>query len=75
MGSESSFNNYIQSIMDSTLEQTRAFIEPVVDDVDESRKIFNIDINKCRKNILYYGNDDYCVFTVFDNVRKYKCKF
>jgi hypothetical protein len=34
-------------------------------------KIFNIDINKCRKNILYYGVDDYCVFTVFDKVKKY----
>ena len=32
-------------------------------------KIFNIDINKCRKNILYYGVDDYCVFTVFDKVK------
>jgi 5-methylcytosine-specific restriction enzyme A len=70
--SESSFNNHIQSVMDSPLSQTHAFIEPIVDDVDESRKIFNIDINKCRKNILYYGNDDYCVFTVFDKVRKYK---
>ena len=37
-------------------------------------KIFNIDINKCRKNILYYGVNDYCVFTVFDKVKKYKVR-
>jgi hypothetical protein len=32
-------------------------------------KIFNIDINKCRKNILFYGD---CVFTVFDKVKRYR---
>ena len=70
--SESSFNNHVQSVMDSQLAQTHAFIEPMVDELYEHRKIFNIDINKCRKNILYYGVNDYCVFTVFDKVRKFK---
>jgi len=70
--SESSFINHIQCVMESTLAQTHAFIESIVENVDEKRKIFNIDINKCRKNILYYHVDDYCVFTVFDKVRKYK---
>ena len=37
-------------------------------------KIFNIDINKCRKNILYYGNYNLPVFTVMDKVKKYKEK-
>ena len=70
--SESTFNNHIQTVMDSTLAQTHAFIEPIVKNVEEERNIFNIDINKCRKNILYYGVNDYCVFTVFDKVKKYK---
>ena len=26
------------------------------------------------KNILYYGVDDYCVFTVFDKEKKYKVR-
>ncbi len=33
--------------------------------------LFSIDINKCRKNILYYGKIDYCVFTVFDKVDEF----
>ena len=57
--------------MNTQLAQTHAFIETIINDVDNERKIFNIDINKCRKNILYYGINDYCVFTVFDKVKKY----
>ena len=72
--SESSFNNHVQSVIDSPLVQTHAFIEKIIKDVVENRKIFNIDINKCRKNILYYGVNDYCVFTVFDKVKKYKVR-
>jgi hypothetical protein len=34
--------------------------------------MFSIDINKCRKNILYYGEFDFCVFTVFDKVDEFK---
>jgi len=34
-------------------------------------KIFNIDINKCRKNILYYSKYKYPVFTVMDTVKEY----
>ena len=34
--------------------------------------LFSIDINKCRKNILYYGEFDYCIFTVFDRVEEFK---
>ncbi len=33
--------------------------------------LFSIDINKCRKNILYSGEFDYCVFTVFDSVDEF----
>ncbi len=84
-------SNHIQSIRDSSLAQTHAFIEYIeiskigADNVldtgiapEEPKepikepKIFNIDINKCRKNLLYYGVNDFCVFTVFDKVKKYK---
>ena len=27
--------------------------------IKKQPKIFNIDVNKCRKNILYYSNYDY----------------
>ena len=70
--SESTFNKHVQTIIDSPLAQTNAFIESIVQSVDANRKVFNIDINKCRKNILYYGVDDYCVFTVFDKVNPYE---
>ena len=52
-------NLYVESELDTGIDAK----EP---------KIFNIDISKCRKNIFYYGIDKYCVFTVFDKVKKYK---
>ncbi len=39
--------------------------------IKSEKKIFCIDINKCRKNILSYGDYDYCVFTVFDKVEPF----
>ena len=67
--------------MDTPLAQTHAFIETFENPKTENAldtgvaqketNLFNIDINKCRKNILYYGVDDYCVFTVFDKEKKY----
>jgi hypothetical protein len=42
----------------------KAFFTQVV----EIKIICSIDINKCRKNILYYGDYNNCVFTVFDDV-------
>ena len=84
---ESSFNNQTQEIMESTLAQTHAFVEPVyfkkVEDQPQggdmpkgrSKTIYTIDINKCRKNILYYGDLDYAVFTVFDQPTEFKDPF
>jgi 5-methylcytosine-specific restriction endonuclease McrA len=70
---ESTFNQNVQEIMDSPLTQTHAFVEKVYSkQVAEDEIIYSIDINKCRKNILYYGDYDYCVFTVFDKVEKFK---
>ena len=33
--------------------------------------IFAIDINKCRKNILYYNKHKYPIFTVMDEIKQY----
>ena len=70
---ESSFNQQVQDVFNSPLSQTHAFVEKAYyKNIQEDQKIFTIDINKCRKNILYYGNFNYCVFTVFDKVEEFK---
>ena len=71
--SESSYNTQVQEIMNSPLSQTHAFVEKAYfKELEEDKVIYSIDINKCRKNILYYGEYDYCVFTVFDKVDEFK---
>ena len=70
---ESTFNSQVQEIMNSPLNQTHAFVEKAYfKELQEDQTIFTIDINKCRKNILYYGKYHYCVFTVFDKVDEFK---
>ncbi len=55
------------------MSQTHAFVENVYfDELESDKQIFTIDIKKCRKNILYYGKFDYCVFTVFDKIDEFK---
>ena len=56
---ESSYNLSVQSIMDSQPSLTHAFIEPIIYDKEKheplqtDQTIYNIDINKCCKHILY----------------------
>jgi len=70
---ESTFNKQVQEVFDSPLSQTHAFVEKAYfKELEEDKIIYSIDINKCRKNILYYGKFDYCVFTVFDKVDEFK---
>ena len=70
---ESTFNEHVQEVMDSPLAQTHAFVEKAYfKQLEGDKIIYSIDINKCRKNILYYGDYDYCVFTVFDKVEEFK---
>jgi len=69
---ESTFNTQVQEVMTSSLSQTHAFVEKAYyNEIQADQIIFTIDINKCRKNILYYGQFDYCVFTVFDKVDEF----
>ena len=65
---ESSFNTITKSIYDSSLCSTYAFIEKINEKSPKSygSKIYNIDIKKSRKNILYYSNFSYPLFTVMD---------
>ena len=63
--SESTFNTQVQEIMSSPLSQTHAFVEKAYfKELEQDKIIYSIDINKCRKNIMYYGKDVYSVFTV-----------
>jgi hypothetical protein len=51
------FNSEVRDIMNSDLAQQHAFVEKAYyDEVDINKKLFCIDINKCRRNILKYSN-------------------
>ena len=67
---ESSFNTVTKEIYDSSLCGTYAFIEPINKKLPKqtmkATKIYNIDINKCRKNQLYFSKYAYPLFTVMD---------
>ena len=70
---ESSFNTVTKEIYDSSLCGTYAFIEPINKNLPKqtmkATKIYNIDINKCRKNQLYFA---YPLFTVMDRPEIYR---
>ena len=68
---ESSYNTDLEIIMNSELNKSYALIETIKQNDDISKTRYTIDINKCRKNILYYGKNDFCVFTVMDKVGPY----
>ena len=67
---ESSFNSVVKNIFNSKLCGAYAFIERLTEEIPKklaNNKIHTIDINKCRKNILYYGQFNYPVFSVMDS--------
>ncbi len=75
---DSTFNSQVKEIYNSDLAKSYAFIER---DVTPSRclkgpqcnkKLYSFDINKCRKNILYFNTHLFPVFTVLDNPQEYK---
>ena len=53
--------------MQDPLSFSYAFIEPLNKKIYKKLTNYHIDINKCRKNILYYSEYDYPVFTVMDS--------
>ena len=65
---ESSFNSVVKNIFNSQLCADYAFIERLNEEIPKklaNNKIHNIDINKCRKNVLYYGQFNYPVFQLW----------
>jgi DNA replication protein DnaC len=67
------FNEQVQNIMASSLAQTHAFVEHAKDKAfKQDKKLFCIDINKCRRNILEHSKFDYCLFTCFDTPVEFK---
>jgi 5-methylcytosine-specific restriction endonuclease McrA len=67
---ESSFNEKVQEIMNGVLSSSYAFVEQL-EKTHMDEKIFTIDINKCRRNILLNHKYDYCVFNVMDDPKEF----
>ena len=61
---ESSFNEKVQDIMNGVLSSSYAFVEQL-EETHMDEKIFTIDINKCRRNILLNHKYDYCVLMLW----------
>ena len=55
--------------MNGVLSSSYAFVEQL-HETHMDEKIFTIDINKCRRNILLNHKYDYCVFNVMDDPKK-----
>ena len=68
---ESSFNSETSKIHESDLSRVWAFVEKYTEIHDPDLKIFGFDINKCRKNQMYYNTFNYPQFTVMDKVDEY----
>jgi len=67
---ESSYNFRVQNIMTSDLNRPLAFVK-TVDEPDQDKKLFSIDINKCRTEILLNSVYNWPVYTVMDDVEIY----
>ena len=57
--------------MQDQLMYSYAFVEPLDKKIYKNLTNYHIDINKCRKNILYYSEYDQPVFTVMDKPETY----
>ena len=56
--------------MNNTLTSSYVFVEQL-EQTHMDVKIFTIDINKCRRNILLNHKYDYCVFNVMDDPKEF----
>ena len=72
----SSFNQSTKDIFESELSSSYAFVETIGKKIPKhyDQKVYKLDINKCRKNMLYYSNYDYPLFTVMDQPEKFEGK-
>jgi 5-methylcytosine-specific restriction protein A len=71
---ESSFNSTTKDIINSPLNASYAFVEKLGDIPAKmaNHKVYHFDLNKCRKNELYYSTYEYPLFTVMDEPVEYK---
>ena len=72
---ESSFNTVSKEIFNSRLNNRWAFVETLKNDLPatfNNSTLYSLDINKCRKNALYYSKYDYPLFTVMDEPKLYE---
>ena len=67
---EAAFNEKVQERMNSTLFSSYAFVDQV-HETHMDEKIFTIDINKCRRNILLNHNIIFCIFNVMDDPKEF----
>jgi len=68
-------NNVFTNVISTTVFKTWQFVEKLdgqkYNDQDPSFKIHKIDMNKCRRNILYYSKFEFPVFSVMDTVEEF----
>ena len=72
---ENSFNTVSKEIFNSRLNNRWAFVETIKNDLPSTfnnSTLYSLDINKCRKNALYYSKYDYPLFTVMDEPKLYE---
>ena len=62
-----------ETVISSNLYQTYAFVQTYRKDIPTgyNKDIYHIDINKCRKNCIYYSKYKFPVFTVMDQVEMF----
>ena len=66
---QSSFNHQTLEIFTSSLCSTNAFVETLEQDIPAKTKatqVYNFDINRCRKNMMYHSSYEFPLFTVMD---------
>ena len=72
---ESSFNTTVKDIFNSELNAKHAFVERILEHIPiklKDNKIHFFDKVRCRKNVMYYNEYDYPLFTVIDEPVFYK---
>ena len=72
---ESSYNKQTYDIINSDLSSCFACVERFAQYDTGRQVLFKLDLNKSRKNSMYYSKFEYPVFIVMDQVRVYKTKY
>jgi len=68
----SSYNAQTYDIINSSAASTFAFVETRIQHNKNNKTTYKIDINKSRKNAMYYSKFNYPLFTVMDQVQPFK---